>query len=207
MAREEERQRLRRDLHDGLGPTLAALTLGLDTAWALSADQGGSLELRQLLIRLKAETQRAVSDVRRIVYGLRPPALVELGLAGSLREETARLQRAAPALTITLQTSDNELVGLPAAVEVAAYRVVTEALTNVARHARARTCAICLRVDQGLTAEVCDDGVGLPEGWRAGVGITAMRERVAELGGHLVIETRQPHGTRVAAHFMAENAR
>ncbi len=82
-AREQEKRRLCRELHDGLGPTLAGLTLGLDTAHALSA---GQPDLQQLLGRLKAETQRAVAEVRRIVYGLRPPMLDGLGLAGSLRE-------------------------------------------------------------------------------------------------------------------------
>ena len=133
-AREEERRRLRRDLHDGLGPTLAGLTLGLDTARARSP---GSRTCRSCWARLKAETQRAVTDVRRIVYGLRPPALDELGLAGSLREEIGRLQYEAPALTVTLEAPDDGLADLPAAVEVACYRIVTEALTNVARHAQA----------------------------------------------------------------------
>ena len=95
-AREEERRRLRRDLHDELGPTLAGLTLGLDTARSLANGQGNPEALQQLLSRLKTETQQAVTDVRRIVYGLRPPALDELGLAGSLREEIARLRREAP---------------------------------------------------------------------------------------------------------------
>jgi two-component system, NarL family, sensor kinase len=196
--REEERRRLRRDLHDGLGPTLAGLTLGLDTARALSP---GLPDLQDLLGRLKAETQRAVTDVRRIVYGLRPPALDELGIAGSLREEIGRLQCQAPALQVTLQASGDGLADLPAAVEVACYRIVTEALTNVARHARATQCLVRIRLDHGLQVEVRDDGLGLPEGWRTGVGIASMRERVAELGGDLVIEPSLPHGTRIAARL------
>jgi two-component system, NarL family, sensor kinase len=196
--REEERRRLRRDLHDGLGPTLAGLTLGLDTARALSP---GLPDLQDLLGRLKAETQRAVTDVRRIVYGLRPPALDELGIAGSLREEIGRLQCQAPALQVTLQASGDGLADLPAAVEVACYRIVTEALTNVARHARATRCLVRIRLAHGLQVEVRDDGLGLPEGWRTGVGIASMRERVAELGGDLVIEPSLPHGTRIAARL------
>ena len=144
-AREEERRRLRRDLHDGLGPTLAGLTL--DTARSRSA---GQPELQELLGKLKAETQRAVTDVRRIVYGLRPPALDEFGLAGSLREEVGRLQYEAPALTVTLDAPADGLADLPAAVEVACYRIVTEALTNVTRHAHATRCSVRLQLNHGL---------------------------------------------------------
>lgn len=200
-AREEDRRRLRRDLHDELGPTLAGLTLGLDTARSLANGQGNPEALQQLLSRLKAETQQAVTDVRRIVYGLRPPALDELGLAGSLREEIARLRREAPGVAITLHCQGDDLAGLPAAVEVAAYRIVTEALTNVVRHSGACSCEVHINLDQGLTIDVYDDGVGFPEGWRAGVGITAMRERAAELGGDLGIQPREPHGTSIAARL------
>jgi two-component system NarL family sensor kinase len=195
-AREEERRRLRRDLHDGLGPTLAGLTLGLDTARARSA---GQQELQELLGRLKAETQRAVTDVRRIVYGLRPPTLDEFGLVGSLREEVGRLRHETPALTVTLDAPDEGLAHLPAAVEVACYRIVTEALTNVTRHAHATRCSVRIHLDRGLDVDVRDDGVGLPEGWRTGVGIASMRERVTELGGKLAIEPCLPHGTRITA--------
>ena len=199
-AREEERRRLRRDLHDGLGPTLAGLTLGLDTARTRLASQP---ELQELLGKLKAETQRAVADVRRIVYGLRPPALDEFGLVGSLREEVGRLQYEAPSLTVSLDAPADGLADLPAAVEVACYRIVTEALTNVTRHAHATQCSVRLRLNHGLDVNICDDGVGLPEGWRAGVGIASMRERVTELGGDLVIELSLPHGTRINAHLPA----
>jgi len=197
---DDERLRLRRDLHDGLGPTLAGLTLGLDTARVRSASQP---ELQELLGKLKAETQRAVADVRRIVYGLRPPALDEFGLVGSLREEVGRLQYEAPSLTVSLDAPAEGLADLPAAVEVACYRIVTEALTNVTRHAHATQCSVRLRLNHGLDVNICDDGVGLPEGWRAGVGIASMRERVTELGGDLVIEPSLPHGTRINAHLPA----
>jgi len=200
-AQEEERRRLRRDLHDGLGPTLAGLTLGLDTARARSA---GQPELQELLGRLKAETQRAVTDVRRIVYGLRPPTLDEFGLVGSLREEVGRLRHEAPALTVTLDAPDEDLTDLPAAVEVACYRIVTEALTNVTRHAHASRCSVRIQLDHGLDVDVSDDGVGLPEGWRTGVGIASMRERVTELGGKLAIEPCLPHGTRIIARLPAQ---
>jgi signal transduction histidine kinase len=199
-AQEEERRRLRRDLHDGLGPTLAGLTLGLDTARARSK---GQPELTELLGKLKAETQRAVADVRRIVYGLRPPTLDEFGLVGSLREEVGRLQYEAPALTVTLDAPGDGLTDLPAAVEVACYRIVTEALTNVTKHSHATKCSVRIRLDQDLNVEVRDDGVGLPQGWRSGVGVASMRERVTELGGDLLIERVFPHGTRIYARLPA----
>ena len=195
-AREEERRRLRRDLHDGVGPTLAGLTLGLDTARVMS---GGHPKLEDLLTKLKAESQRAVTDIRGIVYGLRPPALDELGLAGALREEAARLKRHAPELSLTLDIPAQGLDGLPAAVEVAAYRIIIEAVTNVLRHACARRCEISVKSGRDLRLEIGDDGAGMPEGWRSGVGITSMRERVAELGGELAVEPGHPSGTRVIA--------
>ena len=156
-----------------------------------------------MLGKLKAETQRAVADIRRIVYGLRPPALDEFGLVGSLREEVGRLQYEAPALTVTLDAPADGLTDLPAAVEVACYRIVTEALTNVTQHAHATKCSVRIRLDHDLDVEVRDDGVGLPEGWRSGVGIASMRERVTELGGDLVIEPVVPHGTRINARLPA----
>ena len=157
--------------------------------------------MEDLLTKLKAESQRAVTDIRRIVYGLRPPVLDELGLAGALREEVTRLERQAPGLPITLHLPAQGLAGLPAAVEVAAYRIVTEAVTNVLRHAGAHRCEVRIRAGPDLTLHVCDDGAGMPEGWRAGVGITAMRERVAQLGGQLAIEPGGPRGTRITARL------
>jgi signal transduction histidine kinase len=198
-AREEERRRLRRDLHDGLGPAIAGLTLGLDTARGLAT---GHRELEDLLARLKAETQQAVADIRRIVYGLRPPALDQVGLVGALREEITLVEHQAPELSVSLNLPDEDLDGLPAAVEVAVYRIIREAVTNVLRHASARSCQVSITSSaQELRLEVDDDGAGMPHGWRAGVGITAMRERVAELGGELAIEPRAPHGTCIIARL------
>jgi two-component system NarL family sensor kinase len=197
-AREEERRRLRRDLHDGLGSTIAGLMLGLDTACAMS---GGQAELAELLDGLKEESQRAIGDIRRIVYGLRPPALDEAGLAEALREQIGRLARQAPMLSIALHIPSQGLGELPAAVEVAAYRIVIESVTNVLRHADARCCEIRIRVGADLRLEICDDGAGMAEGWRAGVGIAVMRERVTELGGKLTIEPGASRGTRITARL------
>jgi signal transduction histidine kinase len=193
---DQDRWWLRRELHDGLGPALAGLMLGLGTAQALSA---GQPDLQHLLGRLAAETQRAVADLRRIVYGLRPSVLEELGLADSLQEEVGRLRCAVPALAVRLELRGDGLAGLPAVVEEACYRIVTEALANVARHAHATRCTVRIHLDRSLRIDVRDNGVGLLDGWRAGVGIASMRERACELAGQLMIEPSLPHGTRITA--------
>jgi signal transduction histidine kinase len=189
-AREEERRRLRRDLHDGLGPQLASLTLTLAAARALLRHDIDAADM--LLQELSAHTQAAIADIRRVVYDLRPPALDDLGLVLALREQAANYTRAG--LQITIDAPDH-LPPLPAAVEVAAYRITQEALTNVVRHAQARTCAVCMTLNGALDVEVRDDGVGLPPGGRAGVGLTSMRERTVELGGTCVIESAPGRGT------------
>ena len=178
-AREEERRRLRRDLHDGLGSALTGVILKLQAAgprW---------LEEPEAAAALTAEAEDgargALTDIRRLVYGLRPPALDELGLTGALQHEAERLSTAL-GVVIRFQAPP-DLQALPAAVEVAAYRVVMEALNNVGRHAAASSCGVRLQVDEALEVEVRDDGIGLPDGHRPGVGLTSIRERAEELGG------------------------
>lgn len=196
-AREEERRRLRRDLHDGLGPRLASLTLRLETARdRLERDP----EAAALLADLAERTRQAVADVRRLVYGLRPPALDDLGLVSALREAVGQFGHES-GIEIAVEAPDS-LPPLPAAVEAAAYRIVQEALTNVVRHARARRCTVRLAPD-GVTCTLCvevqDDGLGLEPGGRAGVGLASMRERAEELDGTLEIERLPGGGTRVRA--------
>jgi signal transduction histidine kinase len=195
-AREEERRRLRRDLHDGLGPQLASLTLTLAAARELLRHDVDAADM--LLQELGIHTQAAIADIRRVVYALRPPALDDLGLVLALREQVAHYRQAG--LQITIDAPD-QLPPLPAAVEVAAYRIVQEALTNVVRHAQARTCAVCLTLGDALIVVIRDDGVGLPPGGRAGVGLASMRERTAELGGTWVIETAPNRGTCIRAQL------
>ncbi len=198
-AREEERRRLRRDLHDELAPTLAALALTAATARDRTTNDPTATAL---LEDLYAGLRSAVGDIRRLVYELRPPALDELGLVAAIRERAAAYNGSRQAeldgLQVTVDAPER-LPPLPAAVEVAAYRIVQEALMNVARHAQAHTCTIRLVLEDGLQVEVSDDGVGLPETYRAGVGLASMRERALELGGRCRIERRDGFGTLLQA--------
>jgi signal transduction histidine kinase len=190
---EEERRRLRRDLHDGLGPALAGVTLQLEAARKLLARDPGAAD--GLIERAAGETEAAVADVRRLVYDLRPPSLDQLGLVQALRERSAQFE----GVRVTVDV-DRPLGRLPAAVEVAAYRIATEALTNVVRHSGARTAGVRMSLNGGLELEVYDDGRG-PGAARAGVGITSMRERAAELGGTCDVVARRGGGTCVRARL------
>ncbi|MBI4884002.1 MAG: sensor histidine kinase [Actinobacteria bacterium] len=194
VAREEERRRLRGDLHDGLGPTLASVALGLDAA----AQRLPPSELATLLTELNGDVRQAIDDIRRLVYGLRPPSLDEMGLARAIEHYARALgSRAAGALDVRVDLG--QLPDLPAAVEVAAYRIATEALTNVTRHADAKRCDVVLDIRQGdLWVEVADDGQGMSSSAVDGVGLASMRERAEELRGGLRIESSRP-GTRVLA--------
>ncbi len=195
-AREEERRRLRRDLHDGLGPQLASLTLTLAAARELLRHDANAAD--RLLQELATHAQAAIADIRRVVYDLRPQALDDLGLVLALREQATHCSQAGLQITIV---SPDQLPPLPAAVEVATYRIVQEALTNVVRHAQARTCTVCLALGDALEVEISDDGVGLPPAGRAGVGLTSMRERTAELGGTYWIDSVPGEGTRIRARL------
>jgi signal transduction histidine kinase len=196
-AREEERRRIRRDLHDGLGPALASLTLKLDAARNLLTREPSAADA--LLAELKAQTQSALADIRRLVYDLRPPALDELGLVSAVREHVQQYENV-NGLGVAVE-GPAHLPLLPAAVEVAAYRIAVEALTNVARHARARSCVIRFALDDALRVEIRDDGIGFTPQARVGVGLTSMRERAAELGGTCVVERAPEGGTRVVARL------
>ncbi|WP_031169610.1 sensor histidine kinase [Streptosporangium roseum] len=242
--REEERRRLRRDLHDGLGPTLASLAMTVDEARLRLERDPEAVE--GLLIRVRDQMGAAIVDVRDLVYGLRPPALDDLGLVGSLR---ALADAPGPRVDIAVV---GPLGDVPAAVEVAAYRIAQEALTNVRRHAQATTALVRVELlraetDQAETDQaetdrtgveqtgpapagggtgrggaagaeggaagrraagdragggelrlsVTDDGIGLPERVRGGVGLASMRERAAEAGGSCTVGPRPGGGTEV----------
>jgi signal transduction histidine kinase len=199
-AREEERRRLRRDLHDGLGPALAGVTMGLHaTRTTIGIDPGRAADM---LGGIEKQVEDAVRDIRRLVYGLRPPALDEYGLYRAIQQYAANVegQRTAAGLTITVAAPERGLGELPAAVEVAAYRIATEAITNVSRHARATACHVRLELDGVLHVDVTDDGTGMSAGTPSGIGLAAMRERAAELGGELSVSSAG-EGTRVWARL------
>ncbi|TCO32859.1 signal transduction histidine kinase [Kribbella steppae] len=200
-AREEERRRLRRDLHDGLGPTLTGVAFTADAAANLISTDTD--QARNLLSTLRSDTRMAIADVRRLVDDLRPPALDELGLVGALRQRADQLSFRADGASIQVEVSADGLPALPAALEVAAYRIATEALTNIVRHSHATYAVLALRCDDGLEIQVTDDGP--PNGeWRPGVGLHAMRERAAELGGRFEAGP-SPTGGVVRASFPLEN--
>jgi signal transduction histidine kinase len=198
-SREEERRRIQRDLHDGLGPALATMKLKLDSLqYLLPIDIGKSSELAS---DVAGDVQRALDDIRLLVHELRPPALDQLGLVAALREFATRLTcETGDCLQVEIEASP--LPPLAAAVEVAAYRIVTEALTNVIKHAHARHCIVTITKDipsSGIIVTIEDDGIGLQANAHATVGLRSMRERAEELGGKLAIESRVPSGTRVKA--------
>jgi signal transduction histidine kinase len=191
-AREEERRRLRRDLHDGLGPALAGHLLRLELA-ARELPPGSPA--RQGLDALRDDVQTTVGDIRRLVEGLRPPALDEVGLAAAVTQIVERLSAGTVvACTVVI----DPLPPLSAASEVAAYRIVSEAVTNVVRHAGATSCAV--RIDvvaDALRISIRDNGGGGAARARSGNGLETMRERAEELGGRLNLSDEE--GTIVTA--------
>jgi signal transduction histidine kinase len=201
-AREEERKRLRRDLHDGLGPALTGVSLGLRTALRqLGRAAGGAPPSppHRLLAHAADEVDALVDEVKRIVRDLRPTALDQFGLVDAVVEFSRSLQGE---LDIEL-SMPNVPLELPAAVEVATYRIVTEALTNVVRHAQAARCWLTISAGATIDIDVVDDGVGFDEAVNDGVGWTAMRERASELGGSVKVARHFPHGTHLHVELPA----
>jgi two-component system, NarL family, sensor kinase len=197
-AREEERRRLRRELHDGLGPTLTGIAFAADAA-ANTIDDDPE-QSQRLLTTLRRDTRAALADVRRLVDNLRPPALDELGLVEALRQRADQLSWRADGASVQVRLDvPDQVPTLPAAIEVATYRIATEALTNVVRHSRATGALVRLRCGERLELSITDDGP--PNGaWAPGVGLDAMRERTAELGGSFQAGPT-PTGGQVVAAF------
>jgi signal transduction histidine kinase len=214
-AREEERRRLRRDLHDGLGSQMVGLSLQLGGLRSLIACEPAAAVAQ--VTDLQTELRGAVTTIRQLVHDLRPPALDELGLVAALRQLADRHDPVhgpagahdpghgpagatgdtAAGPRITIDASD-ALPPLPVAVEVALYRITQEALTNTLKHARARSCHVSLTaVDRQVELAIADDGLGMPPVWTPGVGLGSMRERAEELGGEFQIAFRAPTGTQV----------
>jgi signal transduction histidine kinase len=197
VAREEERRRLRRDLHDGVGPTLAGLAMQMGALRPMVAVDPDAVADR--LDRLQEAARQALDTVRRLSHGLRPPALDELGLVGALRQ-------LGDSLGLRTRFSDPDPPRLPAAVEVAAFLIAAEALHNVSRHAGTTDVVLSLCTEEDdVVLRVRDAGNGL-RGGEPGVGLLAMRERADELGGSVAVGTRPEGGTEVVARLPARLA-
>jgi len=198
-AREEERRRLRRDLHDGLGSSLASMTLRLDEAIHHHRDQPDLS--RKSLETVRRQMRDSIADIRRLVYSLRPPALDEFGLAFALQELI--VQYRTPSLQIILEGAERDL-DLSAALEVAVYRIAQEALTNVVRHADASACRILLWIDEGVFhIRITDNGIGLPMNVTSGIGIRSIKERAEELGGTFALRSDPGNGTDILVRIPA----
>jgi signal transduction histidine kinase len=192
-AQEEERGRISRDLHDQIGQALTGLLLGLDAAIEAPDED----ELR----RLKALTGTTLADVRRIALDLRPSVLDELGVEAAVRRLARDLQeRHGLDVQVTVR-----LPRLAKQVETVLYRVVQEALTNVVRHARARSVSVVATAsEQQLQVVVEDDGIGFDEARvppADKLGLMGMRERMELLGGSLRVESAPGRGTTVYARL------
>jgi signal transduction histidine kinase len=194
FARETERKRLHRDLHDGIGPALAGISLGLETAARLVGRD--PKRASTLIAELRDDTARCVDDIRSVIADLRPTPLADLGLAESLRQHGRALEAMTDGrLTVDV---DVEVRSVTPAVEVAAFRIVTEALTNVARHSGASRARVLVHARDGLSIRVSDNGCGAqPARW--GTGLHSMRQRAAELGGRCTITFVPSTGTEVTA--------
>lgn len=212
LAREEERRQIRRNLHDELAPRLLSLSFNVAAAQQHMAKNPATAN--ELLDELRGTIRSTVDDIRTMVHDMRPPALDEFGLIGSLQARIHEIARAQEQLASTLGHSDSlsirllapsDLPPLPAAVEVAAYRIVTESLVNIVRHAGASACVIRVEVTGAdeLLIEVTDNGAGLPDRLKSsekgGIGLTSIRERAAELSGSCFIERLREGGTRIKA--------
>lgn len=211
LAREEERRNIRRNLHDDLAPRLAALALNAATAEKYVKKDPDTAT--QLLEDLRKVIRSTVEEIRTLVHDLRPPTLDELGLLGAIQERVNDLTKTTqqfattqegPALDIQLEAPE-QLPVLPAAVEVAAYRIITESMVNVVRHAQASQCLVRLAIVKGnqLMVEITDNGKGISltpkTSGKGGIGLVSIRERAAELGGQCTLERLEQGGTRVTA--------
>ncbi len=199
IAREEERRRIRNDLHDGLAPTLSSLQLQLGAARNLVRRNPEQAEA--LINELREDMRNATAEIRQLVYDLRPPMLDELGLVGAMRN--SKFQGSEVRIDVH---APEPMPQLPAAVEVAVYRIASEALHNVVKHAQATTCQIHIELDGGcLILKVIDDGKSLSPDAQAGIGIHSMKERAAELGGTLIVQSGEPSGACILARIPLES--
>lgn len=194
-ARVQERRVLRREIHDGLGPALAGIGLGLSAYRNLrDVDRARADELLDALCR---EVEQRAAEVRSLSRALLPPALEEVGLGMALAELAARYD--ASELDVTLDVDLRSVVPMP--IAAAAYAVAAEALVNAHRHASASHVTISVTDSDGLTITVDDDGVGLPSDLALGIGLRSMHERAADLGGSCTVSDGPLGGARVTARL------
>src|SRR5215212_7331981 len=204
-AQEEERRRIQRDLHDGLGPVLASMRLRLEACLDLA--ERTAVPLSGDLERLYELVGQATGDIRRLVYDLRPPVLDQLGLVPAISQHCERFERESGIKTELATASE---LAVPAAAEVTVLRVVQEALVNVHKHAQASRVEVRLeRQGEWLLVRVTDDGKGFLHsangGAGVGTGLLSMRERAELLGGTLNVENRPEGGTDLLARIPARD--
>jgi signal transduction histidine kinase len=196
-AQEQERRRLARDLHDGVGQTLTALTLTLDAAESLlwAGPQRPPEHARAAIRRAQELAAAALEETRGVAFQLRPARLHETGLVAAI-QELARM--AGRRVDVVAEPALIRLGLLAADAEVEAYRIVQEALGNALRHAAADRIAIEIgRAGERLVVRVVDDGVGFDPSRAEGLGLPGMRERAAAIGAVLAVASRPGHGTTV----------
>lgn len=193
-AREEERRRIRHDLHDDLGPQLASQILTLTAARRIYKEDPQAAD--QLLAEAIKHAQAATDDIRRVVHDLRPPALDDLGLSGAIESLAEQFEPSGVRISIQFPPT---LPPLPAAVETACYMICQEALNNVTRHSGATECRIDLVCGTDLILEIRDNGQGISPESRPGVGLTSMRQRAEQLGGTVELKSVTGEGTSLTA--------
>jgi two-component system, NarL family, sensor kinase len=194
IAREDERRRLQRDLHDGLGPTLAGLFQRVDAARSMLVRDPAAAD--GLLAEVAEQTRSVIGEIRALVRALRPPELDELGLTTAIETVGARF----PDLRVDVIAG--ELPAIEPAIEAAVYRIAVEALTNAARHSGASSATVTLATTDGaLDLTIVDRGCGMTGATAPGTGTRSMRERAAEVGGSFEIVAHPQGGTCVRARL------
>jgi two-component system NarL family sensor kinase len=197
-ARESERRRLRRDLHDSLSPALSGIGLSADTARRLLAAQPGQVDA--LLQRISVEARDSAEVVRRMLADLRPAALEDGGLVAALEDRASQLIRPGE-FDVRVRATD-ALDDLTAAAQLAAYRIAVEAMTNAARHSGGSRCDVVLERSNGqLHLIVSDDGRGIGPDVQHGVGLTSMHERAEEVGGQVRLGGSDVRGLTIVARI------
>jgi len=196
-ATDAERRRIRAELHDGVGAGLTAVRLKVDAAHQLVGQRPE--RAAEMLDSASADIGSVLEDVRRLIEGLRPAVLDRMDLGAALRQRADELSSHSPGLSVTV-VDEALLDQLSPGVEVSVYRLVTEAMTNVVRHADATHCEVLVSARRdGIVIEVCDDGTGSTEHRSDGVGLSSMAARASEAGGYVIAGERPHRGFRVQA--------